>query len=352
MTFSARLRRVFGFALGSVAIAVSTYASYGMFHYYFLNSSQPLVAGIAAADVVALTNQERADAQLPTLTRSTLLDTAAQMKADDMAVGSYYAHVSPDGKTPLYWLQAVGYRYLNAGENLVIDRTSAEQAVSAWMQSYDHRSNILRPQFTEIGIGVAEGEYKGMSTLYVVQIFATPHPKEPLVKRVVPVAKAQEELPVSTHVPIVEKIAPPVASTIPKKPAPIVPLPSLSLIPSTATSTLPNAKNSLIQGVQKIVEPAVVAVTPPNTPSTTVWAPESSTVASSTKTSSTTPSAAPAYQPPVWIDDAVVALPATVTTLVLKAYDAKDIVSDYQHTWIEQSIGHIRAWAQQIPTYW
>jgi len=150
----------------------------------------PQPAAVLASAVVNLTNENRTSDGLPTLATSALLTEAAQDKADDMAANSYYAHVSPDGKSPLYWLQKVGYKYLNAGENLVIDRTTSEQVVDAWMASPDHRENILRPQFTEIGVGVAQGEYEGIKTTFVVQEFGTPYPVAAPIALAKPITQA------------------------------------------------------------------------------------------------------------------------------------------------------------------
>ena len=133
-----------------------------------------LVASVLPGSVIALTNDERGQNGLGTLRASALLNEAAQLKANDMAAKSYYAHTSPDGTIPPKWLDRVGYRYQIMGENLVIDRESSEQVVSAWMGSPAHRENILNPQFTEIGIGIAYGSYKGQATTYVVQMLAKP----------------------------------------------------------------------------------------------------------------------------------------------------------------------------------
>jgi Cysteine-rich secretory protein family len=143
---------------------------------FFKIPAQSQFASVSAVEVIALTNHSRLGAGVAPLTTSTLLTRAAQLKAEDMASKEYYAHVSPDGKTPLYWLDLVGYRYQNAGENLVVDRTTSSDVVSAWLASPDHRENIERPQFTEIGVGTAEGVYKGLQTIYVVQEFGKPLP--------------------------------------------------------------------------------------------------------------------------------------------------------------------------------
>jgi len=50
-----------------------------------------------------------------------LLEQAAQLKANDMAEKGYFAHTSPDGKTPWEWLKDVSYPFLAAGENLAVN---------------------------------------------------------------------------------------------------------------------------------------------------------------------------------------------------------------------------------------
>jgi hypothetical protein len=42
------------------------------------------------------------------------------------------------------------------------------------MASPSHRANIVKPFYTEIGVGVAEGSYKGSAATFVVQFFGTP----------------------------------------------------------------------------------------------------------------------------------------------------------------------------------
>jgi hypothetical protein len=90
-----------------------------------------------------------------------------------MAANGYFSHISPDGKSPWYWLQQVGYPYSYAGENLAIDFNDAKEVEDAWMASPAHHANIVKPQYTHIGIGTAEGMYKGHPTTFVVQYFAT-----------------------------------------------------------------------------------------------------------------------------------------------------------------------------------
>lgn len=146
-------------------------------HNGFVTLPQPsdeMIASVLPGAVVALSNNERAERGLGNVRANALLTRAAQMKADDMASKSYYAHISPDGTHPPFWLNKVGYKYQIMGENLVIDRDNSDQVVSAWMGSPTHRDNLLNPSYTEIGIGVAHGTYKGRDTIYVVQMLARP----------------------------------------------------------------------------------------------------------------------------------------------------------------------------------
>ena len=126
------------------------------------------------AVIVDLTNENREESHVGLLERSTVLDEAARQKAEHMAEGSYFAHNSPDGVTPWYWFDKVGYQYAYAGENLAVHFTDSGEVVKAWMDSPGHRANILSEDYREIGIGTAKGEYQGFPTVFVVQMFGTP----------------------------------------------------------------------------------------------------------------------------------------------------------------------------------
>ncbi|MDE2213473.1 MAG: hypothetical protein KGJ34_03045, partial [Patescibacteria group bacterium] len=131
------------------------------------------LAAVEPATVIALTNVQRQDNNLADLADNTKLDEAAQAKAEDMAAKGYFSHVSPDGKEPWSWILQYGYNYQYAGENLAVRFTDSADVVNAWMASPDHRANILKPVYQDIGVGVATGTYQGESAIYVVQFFGT-----------------------------------------------------------------------------------------------------------------------------------------------------------------------------------
>lgn len=124
--------------------------------------------------LVALTNDDRAANNLSAVSEDSLLARAAQDAANDMATYGYFAHVSPDGKDPWYWLNKVGYKYSYAGENLAVNFTDSQEVQSAWMESPTHRSNIMKREYTRVGFGTANGMYEGRETTFVVSFFATP----------------------------------------------------------------------------------------------------------------------------------------------------------------------------------
>jgi hypothetical protein len=133
-----------------------------------------LVGAILPAVVVELTNDERAQNAAPALVRSSVLDAAATLKAQDMAAQGYFSHDSPSGLTPWHWFETVNYPFVHAGENLAVYFTDSREVVEAWMKSPTHRANIVDSKYREIGIGTARGTYQGHDTIFVVQLFGTP----------------------------------------------------------------------------------------------------------------------------------------------------------------------------------
>jgi len=140
----------------------------------FILPNSDYFAAIFASVLVDETNQNRVTANLGSLTLNTKLEQAAQLKANDMATKGYFAHNAPDGKTPWYWFEQVGYDYAAAGENLAVNFTDSKDVTEAWMHSPTHRANIMNGNYTEIGIATAVGTYKGKDAIFVVQEFGRP----------------------------------------------------------------------------------------------------------------------------------------------------------------------------------
>ncbi|MBC7325576.1 MAG: sporulation protein [Moorella sp. (in: Bacteria)] len=118
--------------------------------------------------VVELVNAERAKAGLKPLTADSRLARVARLKAEDMRDKNYFGHDSPTYGSFFNMLQKYGITYRTAGENIAAGYRTPEAVVAAWMASPGHRSNILNPSFTAIGVGYAKG---GSYSNYWVQEF-------------------------------------------------------------------------------------------------------------------------------------------------------------------------------------
>jgi hypothetical protein len=128
-------------------------------------------AAVSPDAIFNLTNSARTQNGLNTLSMNSQLNTAAQMKAQDMLTNGYFAHTSPSGLNSWYWFKQVNYDYKTAGENLAIDFSDSNSVFNAWMNSPSHRDNILDPDFQEIGISAITGNFNGSTTTVVVQMF-------------------------------------------------------------------------------------------------------------------------------------------------------------------------------------
>lgn len=129
------------------------------------------IAAVLPGAIALLTNNARAEASERPLSVHPVLSAAAQKKADDMASKGYFAHQEPNGNMPWHWFKEEGYNYIYAGENLAVNFSDTEQLVNAWLASPTHRDNIVKPQYEDIGIGMATGTYKGKEAVFVVQFF-------------------------------------------------------------------------------------------------------------------------------------------------------------------------------------
>lgn len=107
-----------------------------------------------------LVNAERAKAGLKPLVLDESLSLKAREKSRDMAKNNYFSHNSPTYGTPFEMMQSMGITYRSAGENIAMGQRSPEAVVEAWMNSPGHRTNILSPSFTHLGVGyIADGNY-------------------------------------------------------------------------------------------------------------------------------------------------------------------------------------------------
>ncbi len=117
------------------------------------------------------TNAQRSAAGIGPLTLNMTLSQAAAAKAQDMFANNYWAHNSPQGKTPWNFIQAAGYKYTVAGENLAKNFATSQGVIDAWMASPTHKENIVKPGYRDVGFAIVNGVLGGEETTLVVQMF-------------------------------------------------------------------------------------------------------------------------------------------------------------------------------------
>lgn len=98
-------------------------------------------------------NRFRAQFSLQPLRLNRKLNRAAQAHADDMATRDFFAHETPEGRTPGQRAMSAGYRFSVVLENLAAGQSSPKEAVEGWKNSPGHRKAMLDRKITEAGIG-------------------------------------------------------------------------------------------------------------------------------------------------------------------------------------------------------
>ena len=138
---------------------------------FIFSVSLTWASDITADTVINLVNKARTAVNLAVLKKNDFLQKAAEEKAQDMIDNNYFAHISPQGKSPWDWINKNKYDYKYAGENLAIDFTNAKEQQQAWMDSESHRKNILNSDYEDTGVAVKQGIIDGHETIVVVQMF-------------------------------------------------------------------------------------------------------------------------------------------------------------------------------------
>jgi uncharacterized protein YkwD len=117
---------------------------------------------------------------------SSALDQSAAQHTQEMGDDGYFQHPSVDGtlfwKRIAHWYASTGYPYWSVGENLLWSSPDVDAlgAMHLWMNSPEHRANILDPRWREIGISAmhfdaAPGTYRGLAVTIITTDFGVRH---------------------------------------------------------------------------------------------------------------------------------------------------------------------------------
>jgi uncharacterized protein YkwD len=169
--------------VNSALTAITTNDSYSIRANFLEGSSIPPGINYTEEEVealiIVLINDERQQFDLCTLSEDSLLTSLAREHSTSMVENDFFSHERYPGERPLGYNQPPG---TIRGENIARIPTRqtipgpylslqevCEWAVSEWMNSPGHKENILRPVFTETGVGVSFSD--GWDHLYITQMF-------------------------------------------------------------------------------------------------------------------------------------------------------------------------------------
>ncbi len=120
---------------------------------------------------LTLVNNYRIQNGAGALQVSVTLQNSSQWMSNDMATKNYFSHTDSLGRDFETRLQAFGYPYSPAGENIAAGYSDAQSTFTLWQTAcdpdgsgnctYAHRQNMLDPSYKVIGIGLA---YSASST--------------------------------------------------------------------------------------------------------------------------------------------------------------------------------------------
>lgn len=137
-----------------------------------LDSPESQMLDLTNQDRTAQQNWEETQGRAHPLQWDDRLAAAARAHSQDMARAGYLSHTGSDGSMPFQRVSYMGIQWLSTGENVARARDAAE-AEALFMDEprfqQNHRSNILNPNYTIVGIGVARDSE---GTLYITEEFA------------------------------------------------------------------------------------------------------------------------------------------------------------------------------------
>lgn len=220
----------------------------------FLKTNYPSVLGafsdISNDQLLLLTNEKRQENSQSPLVLNSQLSVAALNKANDMFSKNYWAHNAPDGTTPWVFIKGSGYNYIYAGENLARGFTTPADVINAWMNSPEHRQNMLSPNYKDVGFAVETGSLSGEDTVLVVEMFGSTYLAAPVVadnqQSTTPAVVAGSP---TTSIPVV-------TSTPTLTPTPF-------LIPTIPQANNPNNQKTVIAGssIKPLINSANLSIT-------------------------------------------------------------------------------------------
>ena len=101
------------------------------------------------------------------------LAEAAEDHSRDMAEHEFFDHADPDGVGVNQRVSETGYDWMAVGENIAAGQSDVATVIEGWLSSPGHCANIMRDEFTEMGVAVVEVDGADYSP-YWTQVLARP----------------------------------------------------------------------------------------------------------------------------------------------------------------------------------
>jgi uncharacterized protein YkwD len=149
-------------------------------------ASNRVVLSSLESGVLGQLNKIRVQHGLQPVKISARLTASAAQHSREMGADGYFEHNSHDGtafwKRIGRWYGSNGYGYWSVGENLLWSSPQVDpvDALQLWMNSPEHRANILTARWREIGISAvhvtaAPGTFKGLEVTIITTDFGVRH---------------------------------------------------------------------------------------------------------------------------------------------------------------------------------
>ncbi|HEV7677713.1 MAG TPA: CAP domain-containing protein [Candidatus Dormibacteraeota bacterium] len=245
------------------AVAGAAFAALASAH----TAAPALADATADQDLFSLTNQDRASNGLPAVQWHSVLGAIGENKpyggcgftvngrSLDMIQRNYFAHpiLNCGGQYVFSMLTASGINYRAAGENIGWASGAGDTASTAsyinqeFMNSPEHRSNILHASFTHLGVGsylsppgvTWTGGGSGQQNVWMfseefAQLSSAPPPPPPATQRPAPPPAPTGGTAAKSSTP-----APPPATTAPTPAATVIPTPTPSPTPVPTETPTP-----------------------------------------------------------------------------------------------------------------
>jgi len=137
-----------------------------------VGGSAPGAAELRALEreLCALVNQERKSQGSPPVRLNEALSQVGRAHSRDMRDRRFFAHLTPEGTTPVERVLAARIACSRVGENIAVDRDVIRPHRTMMAEppgQPNHRTTLLNPRYTDVGIGIeAAGEW-----LYITEDF-------------------------------------------------------------------------------------------------------------------------------------------------------------------------------------